>query len=236
MKLTSKIASIFFPHKCTFCREAIDYDNYTFICPGCADSLPFIQGSRCLKCGRPQDATALPVCFNCRRHKHAFSGSYIPLLYRDNVRRSLINMKFYDKDNYSRSYAYLITSRIIEEGFPDFDFITYIPLSRRKYRERGFNQAKLIAKYCSEILHLPVIDTLYRIDDSYQQSTLSAKERRKNVKKSFKPKDIRLHGTALLIDDVYTTGATAAFTTSLLLKMGCDKVYIACLALKEKNS
>ena len=88
---------------------------------------------------------------------------------------------------------------------------------------------------CGKILSLPVKDTLYRIDGTPKQSTLSLAERRKNAKRSFFAKDIKLSGTALFIDDIYTTGSTMSHCASLLLKMGCSKVYIATVALKSKK-
>lgn len=227
--------SIFHPHKCTFCRKAIDYNNHTFICASCMKSLPFIDGQRCLKCGTPVLSTAMPVCSTCRKYHHSFSGAFTPLLYKDKVRRAIIGMKFHDKESFCHSFSYLIANRIIEEGFPDFDFITYIPLSPESYKERGFNQSLLIAEECGKILNLPVIDTLTRVNGTPRQSTLSMTARRSNAKKAFKPKPVSLSGTALLIDDVYTTGSTMSYTSSLLLKMGCKKVYIACVAINPRN-
>ena len=177
----------------------------------------------------------MPVCNICRKFKHPFSGSFTPLIYTGKVRKALLNLKFHNRESFCRSFAFLIANRIMEKGFPDIDFITYIPLSPSGFKERGFNQSELIARKCAEILNVPVIDTLYRIDGTPKQSSLSLIERRKNAKKSFFAKDMKLKGTALLIDDVYTTGSTLSHTSSLLLKMGCDKVYIASVALRSKN-
>lgn len=132
------------------------------------------------------------------------------------------------------SFAFLIANNIISEDFPHIDFITYIPMSPISYKERGYNQSELIAKKCGEILNLPVVSTLERLNNTLKQSSLSLKERHKNAKKSFISKNMTLSGTALLIDDVYTTGSTMGYCSSLLMKMGCDKVYIAAVALKTK--
>ena len=143
-------------------------------------------------------------------------------------------MKFKNKESFTRSYSFLITENIVSSDYPDFDFITYIPLSPSSYKKRGYNQSGLIASWCSDFLNIPVVETLKRIDGTPKQSRLSFFERRKNVRKSFFPLDKKLSGTVLLIDDIYTTGATLDYCSSLLLKMGCDKVYIAAVALKEK--
>lgn len=235
MNFLNKILSFIYPKKCTFCSCPLHYKNNTFICDNCMHTIPFIEGATCVKCSSPREMGSMPVCNTCRKFKHPFSGSFTPLIYEGKVRKSIVNLKFYNKESYCRSFAYLISNRIIEKGFPNIDFITYIPLSSDGYDERGFNQCKLIAHFCSEILHLPVKSTLYRINGTPKQSTLSASERRKNAKRSFFPKNEKLFGTALLIDDIYTTGSTLSHCSSLLLKMGCDKVYIATVALKNKK-
>lgn len=235
MKFYEKALSFFFPHRCTFCRETIEYKNNTFICNDCLTSLPYLSGNTCRKCNRPILDTALSVCYNCRHYNYSFEKAYTPLLYKDAVRHALLSMKFYNKDNFCRSFAFLIGNNIVSEDYPSFDFITYVPLSPSSFSERGYNQCKIIGDKLSEILHIPVYDTLYRINGTPKQSRLSFKERRQNVKKSFFPKDLSLKGTALLIDDIYTTGSTADYCSKLLLKMGCDKVYIATVALKNKD-
>ncbi len=235
MKLLNNLLSILIPKRCTFCREMLSYTNNTFICSDCMSRLPFITGEVCLKCSAPKEAGSMPVCSNCRKYRHPFSGSFTPLLYKDSARKSILGLKFYNKESYCRSFAYLICDSILRKGFPSIDFITYIPLSPKGFKERGFNQCQLIAAECGKILNLPVIETLYRIDGTPKQSTLSHNARRQNAKKSFFGKDMQLSGTALLIDDIYTTGSTLSHTSSLLLKMGCDKVYISAVALKSKS-
>ena len=164
MKLTKKLTSLLFPHKCTFCREAMDYENYTFICKKCMTTLPFTQGTRCVKCGMMQSDTAMPICNTCRKYKHSFSGSFTPLVYKDTVRHAILSMKFHERESHCHAFAFLITQRIMESDFPHIDFITFVPLSRESFLKRGFNQSELIAVDCGKILNLPVTDTVIRVD------------------------------------------------------------------------
>lgn len=199
------------------------------------ESLPFIEGAVCAKCASPRQEGSMPICNICRKFAHPYSGSFTPLLYDGKARKALINLKFNNKENFSRSFAFLIADNIIRKGFPNIDFITYVPLSPDSLKERGFNQSQLIAEKCGEILNIPVTDTLSRINGTPQQATLSHQERRKNAKKAFFAQNKKLSGNALLIDDIYTTGSTMSRCASLLLKMGCSKVYIASVALRGKN-
>ena len=235
MAFYEKILSILLPKKCTFCRKVISYTDKTCICPDCRENLPYIKGAVCAKCSSPRHEGSMPVCSTCRTYRHPFSGSFTPLLYEGSARKAILNLKFHNKEQFCRSFAFLIADKVLKKGFPHIDFITYIPLSPKGLRARGYNQSELIASECGKILNLPVISTLRRINGTPKQSSLSFSERRKNPKKSFFGKDIRLSGTALLIDDIYTTGSTLSHTASLLLKMGCDKVYIATVALKSKK-
>ena len=120
-----------------------------------------------------------------------------------------------------------------EEFIKGFDFITYVPQSRKTRFKRGYNQSYLLAKHLSKILSLPVKDTLLRTNEGENQATLSARQRQENVKKCFFAKDISLSGTALLIDDVFTTGATASYCSKLLKNMGCKNVYVAVCAIRN---
>ncbi len=235
MNFIKKLFSILLPHKCAFCRDVIDYDNYKFICDDCMRNLPFTHGNRCVKCGIMIGDNAMPVCNTCRKQRHCFSASFTPLVYDGIVRRSILSMKFHEKESHCHAFAFLITNRILEDGFPHIDFITYVPLSHESFQKRGFNQSELIAKECGKILNIPVTECVSRIDGTPRQSTLSMSERRKNAKNAFKPKDRTFSGTALLIDDVYTTGSTMNTISSLLLKMGCDKVYIAAVAIRQRS-
>ncbi|MGM9550854.1 MAG: ComF family protein [Clostridia bacterium] len=234
-KFLSRIYDVFFPHRCSFCDEILPYDNQRFICDKCIKTIDYITGPTCLKCGSPREEYSLPVCLNCRKYRYSFAGSFTPLKYKDKTRKALLRMKFRNKTHFAYSFAYLICNNIVTKDYPDFDFITYIPLSRERFNERGYNQAEIIAFECGKILNVPVISTLTRKDGTPNQHDLPLKERHRNAKNSFFPKDMKLNGTALLIDDIYTTGSTMDYCSSLLLKMGCDKVYIACLALTVKE-
>lgn len=235
MNFIKKLSSVLLPHKCAFCHDVIDYNNYKFICDNCMTRLPFTHSYRCAKCGIMLGDNAMPVCNTCRKYNHTFSGSFTPLVYDGIVRSSILSMKFHEKESHCHAYAFLITNRILEEGFPHIDFITYVPLSRESYKKRGFNQSELIAQECGKILNIPIIDCITRVDGTPRQSTLSMSERRKNAKHAFVAKDVSLSGTALLIDDVYTTGSTMNTISSALLKRGCKKVYIAAVAIRQRS-
>jgi ComF family protein len=232
--MIDKVLSLLYPHKCTFCNKPIKFDNDKYICDNCEKSLPYLEKGGCVKCGCPTGEFALDVCSNCRKYNHSFEKSFTPLVYTGNVRRAILRMKFYNAEYSARAFSFLIADRILSSDAPLFDFITYVPVSGERFVERGFDQAKIIADELSKIMNIPVVDSIVHRDVSCRQSSLPQYKRRKNAKESFKGKDVKLSGTALLVDDIYTTGATMDACSKLLLKMGCDKVYIASVAINLK--
>lgn len=108
-----------------------------------------------------------------------------------------------------------------------------VPLSPSRLRQRGFNQAALLANWLGKALQLPVDGgLLQRVQEQQSQQGLSANERRRNLKQAFAlVKDARLEGRHLaLVDDVLTTGATADSLALLLKRAGAGRVDVYCLA------
>ncbi len=117
-----------------------------------------------------------------------------------------------------------------------FDAITYVPQTRWKSIRRGYCPAELLAERLAERFHLPMIEPLRRIGNR-QQKYLSAAQRRKNAKKNFALcKDVSLYGKILLIDDLFTTGATLDACSVLLKEAGAAEVCTATFCITAKKS
>ncbi len=170
----------------------------------------------------------------CQSEKRYFKHSFVPLIYEGAARAAIIRLKFSSHPYYSKAFAYLMTDKLLSsEYFTDFDYITCVPQNPSTRRQRGYNQSELIAREMSLLLKIPFIHTLIRTDDGQRQATLSRQERLKNVQKSYFCKDISESGKRiLLVDDVYTTGATTNYCSKLLRKMGFEEVYIAVATIR----
>ncbi|NQS88468.1 ComF family protein [Patescibacteria group bacterium] len=117
-------------------------------------------------------------------------------------------------------------------SLPELDFVIPVPLHRRKLKERGFNQAEIIAKFIASYLNLPLVrDGLIRVRFTNSQTQLKRKERLINVKGAFKVKrGERFKGKrVLLVDDVYTTGVTLNEVAREIKKTKAE-VYVSALA------
>jgi ComF family protein len=105
-----------------------------------------------------------------------------------------------------------------------FDAVVPVPLHRSRLRRRGFNQAELLARGVARKVNAPVSDTLQVVRRTRDQVDLSASERRENVAGAFSSRG-RVRGRILLIDDVFTTGATMSSCAETLLRVGAGEVH-----------
>lgn len=226
------LLDLIFPPKCPFCTEILEHKMP--VCTSCLEKLAFIEGKTCKKCGTSLGVFSNDLCRVCNNNKRYFDRVFAVLSYTDDARKSILRFKHHDHPSYAHAFAFLLADKILqsEEFIKGFDFITYVPQNSKTRFRRGYNQSYLLAKHLSKMLSLPVKDTLFRVNTGENQASLNARQRQENVKKSFFAKDISLSGTALLIDDVFTTGSTASHCSKLLKKMGCKNVYVAVCAIR----
>ena len=227
------VLNFFFPAVCPFCREILT--DKTPVCESCMKSLPFVPENCCSSCSRPLEEFSYHICSDCQKDKIYFDGSFIPLIYKDEARDCAIALKS-GHPFYAKGIAYLLADKILNS--PDYDkidVITFVPQSFKGKFDRGYNQAYLIVKELSALLKIPVRSTLKRTDSGKDQHTLKRAARRENVKKCYFAKNVQGEGTALLVDDIYTTGATSNYCSRLLRSIGFKKVYIAIGFIKSDD-
>ena len=231
--MIKQILDFFFPPKCPFCSEILT--GKLPFCKECEEKLTYTGENACDCCGRPIEEFAYRLCPDCRTDKKYFEKIFVPLVYKDPAKHAMVQFKYYSHPSYADAFALFLADKILKAA-PDplpFDFITFIPQSPKTRRSRGYNQSELIAKKLASLLRLPVRDMLIRTDDGVRQATLNAEERRKNVHKCYFSSGTKADGTALLVDDVYTTGATFNHCSHLLIKSGCHKVYGAVMLIRS---
>ncbi len=228
MKIKEKLIRLLFPQKCAVCGRVV---SGGYLCADCGGKLKRITNPRCGVCGRPFGSEyAMAVCSECMAGK-PYEKIFVPFEYTGGAREAVLSMKFRRRPGTARFLGREIFSEI-----GDFrpDFITFVPQSRRTGRKRGYNQTRLLAKELGRCMGVPVIPTLIRVGQGKNQVGLSQSERLKNAKKLYLPMNKRLRGTALITDDVITTGSTMTACCSLLKKMGCESVYGAAAAKTVK--
>ncbi|MCS7181222.1 MAG: ComF family protein [bacterium] len=152
--------------------------------------------------------------------------------YEGPLKEAIIKYKYKRRKSYAKYFTLMIEERIIKENI-DFDIIIPVPLHWKKEFIRGFNQSALLGNYIAKKMgKIMYQNILLKSKNTISQTELSGKDREENVKGSFKLKNSELlsNKVVLLIDDVYTTGATTQECKKLLLKSGSKKVIIITLA------
>ena len=229
------LLDIVLPPICHICHSFIPDAGALHICPACRDRLPVVSSPLCPLCGIPFIGTGNDHrCGACLTHPPYFDTARAPYLYEGPI-RDLIHSFKYNQRTHLRYPLALLTldglSRLVPDGQPQL--IVPVPLHRSRLRQRGFNQAVLLGRVLSRRLSLPMLpDALVRIRPTEPQITLSATERRVNVKGAFRVnRPGRIAGTRiLLLDDVMTTGSTMDECAKELKKAGAESVVAATIA------
>lgn len=221
-----------YPNRCPVCDKVL-YD--TDICPECRKKLKYVKQPTCFSCGKPLDDNHMEYCEDCRKNIHQFRQGKAVFCYQGKVRGMLYRYKYSNRRDYTdffakeaaRMYADWIRRQAIEMIVP-------VPLSAKKMRKRGYNQAELFAKRLAELLELPCEGKLLvRTRDTAPQKQLSAKERKNNLKNAFKiNENIVKSNKVLLVDDIYTTGSTID-AAALALKRAGLEVYFLCISIGQ---
>lgn len=239
MKLKEKLEKLenflFDPHICICCGGECDLDNKYRICSKCVDKLDFINKSYCLRCGE-KIGDGYDFCINCKDTSYNFDYARAVVTYNDISAPMIMNFKYNGQKIYSKPLSYLLY-----DYFKDSDLIcnavTYVPMPKTRQKERGYNQAEELAKEFCSLSKLPLYDTLIRKDDTIKQATLSAEERRANIKDSFSAvnKAVIKGKDFLLIDDVSTTGATTSECSKVLKNAGAKSVCVLTIAKTSRE-
>lgn len=198
-----RLVSLLYPHRCVLCGEVVAYED--LVCGDCDWSLSPLE----------------------LYGRNSLDGVWSPFAYRGGVRRVIWTLK---RRPDRRAAAFLVEAMagMPENWLPDAEILIPVPINPAKRAERGFNQAQLLAEELGRRLDIPVRpDALIRSDETADQRYLPAMERRVNATRSYRLGEASgIAGKAvLLVDDVFTTGATMEACAALLKEVGAVSAY-----------
>lgn len=234
------IIKILYPGSCPVCSEVQEQmltdDGVARICPNCEKKLKRVTPPFCLRCGKPLEADRVrrEYCADCARQTHAYVQGRAVFVYQGAIIGSMHRLKYANRRDYAAIFAreaYETYGSWIRRIDPEA--LIPIPLHKKRRRERGYNQAELIARELSDLTGIPVEKKLLlRNANTRPQKALSAKERKNNLKNAFQmsKKIVKLE-KVLLIDDIYTTGSTVDAAARALMSAGVKKVYVLCICI-----
>lgn len=227
------LVDLVLPPRCPGCGVLVEEDLQ--FCGECWNALRFISDPSCRSCGKPfsEGRDEGMICAECLADPPLHDGIRAAVLYDDLSRSIVLKLKHGGKIGLARLIA-----RHLQRHLPmSSDDVVLIPVPLHRWRlwKRGFNQSILIARALAGERRLPVeTDILRRIRPTPPLKGMTRKQRRVAVRGVFDiPRDRRerIRGKhVLLVDDVYTTGATSKACVRLLKQAGAAKVTIFCWA------
>jgi ComF family protein len=194
------LLDLLFPRKCIGCGAEGE-----FICSSCNEELPRLESPYCESCGLPLEEKG--DCPKCRNRPLEIDGIRSLFLHEGLARDAVHSLKYNNLKSLTKPLAQLMAEYLESNPLPA-DILQAIPMHSKRMRERGYNQAHLLAKELGRLMQLPVsLGILIRTTNTPSQVSLGAEERRKNVAGAFRCKNQAFAGQrVLLIDDVCTTG------------------------------
>lgn len=225
-----------FPSACKLCFEPLEAIEDRVVCHSCLESLRHRSSSFCLSCGHFfQDSAAPRLCVLCLEKKPRFSLQRSCGLYSGKLKDFILLYKYRGYKILGKDLArfMLQTLGASEEIWWGVDALIPVPLHPKRKRHRGFNQALVLAKILARKKNkLLIKNCLFKAENRLPQTVVEAQERRNNIKGAFavkKAKNIK-GKVILLVDDVYTTGATVRECSEILLQAGAKEVRVITLA------
>jgi ComF family protein len=231
-RLGLNVLEFFLPRLCLFCGAAVGESAPTAICPECESAIEWVASPLCTCCGVvfPAPGGGDRLCGDCQADPPPFARARAAALYEGPVATAVKRLKF------NRRLAYLpvlqswLASPPCRELLEEADLIVPVPLHPKRLKQRGFNQAWLLAQAFPE-LNL-ARELLIRVRHTVPQVQLNPKERRDNVTGAFAVAEpARAKGqNVLLVDDLFTTGATARECARVLRRAGAARVEVLTVA------
>jgi ComF family protein len=232
----ASLLNLVFPPFCTLCKDELTRVTAQGLCDDCLEGFHYINNPICTLCGAPFTSKTMEnhPCSICTKDKIYFSEARSVVLYKGAARDAIKGFKYRSDTNLGTPLGSLFAA-YSSPLLPIAQNTTVmpVPLHKNRLKERGFNQSLSLARAFAKVhkLRLDYLK-LIRIKDTMPQVRLKGKERADNIKGAFKLKDNNSFkdSSILLVDDVYTTGATVKECSKVLIKGGAARVSVLTLA------
>lgn len=239
-KLLKKLESIIFPNTCLSCHQIISEDG--FFCQKHWSELKFISQPKCKICSQPFEYVVFDqelICPNCLKKKPAFDSLFTVFYYNDAIKKIIFDLKYHDQVFLAKNLAKLLFNQN-KKIASDVDFITFVPIHKKRLSSRKYNQSALLAKFFWQLCQKEnpkirfIPDLLIKVKNTKSQTNLTKIQRQKNLNGAFifNEKYNLLEGkNILIIDDVVTTGTTLEKCCNILKNKGkTQKIFALTLA------
>lgn len=224
---------LLFPPVCAVCWVRLAPGSVSSMCPACRQNVVFLRPPCCTLCGMELagDADRSHRCGDCLQRPPPYTLARSLVRYEHSVAQLLRRLKFHGDTSVLPAIGELSLGGRLE-AFAECGVIIPVPLHVERLRQRGLNQASLLAQVLFPDKKASIRrDLLVRTRNTPAQTTLSGRQRRQNLDGAFAVRPgMSVTGVVCLVDDVYTTGSTVAECSQVLLRHGAEEVRVLTLA------
>lgn len=237
-KIKDAIIKMFFPpdNKCMICGKELFKDTKHCLCDNCFSNLPFKDSCVCIKCGDSITGEG-NYCLSCKNNANKpYNKAFAPFKFKDSIVKIIHDLKYNNQKWIAPFISEFLVDEVLQQNV-SVDVIIPIPLNIKRYNERGFNQSEIICEKLVTKLNMKVdVTSLVRSKYTKTQTNLTRAERSENLKDAFtvQNKEAIKGKSILLVDDVFTTGATMEEACKVLRKAGAKNIYCLTIAHVEK--
>lgn len=232
MKLKERIKCILFPPRCLACGKTLA--RRTIFCDSCMPEMPFVEGNTCAICGIEMHPDfPSPICGRCRNLKPKFSRNFPVLEHKGLGRRAVLNFK-YGSEGTVPDAAILIARKIVEEGVIP-EAVTNVPDTKSASDEKDGSRTEALARYVAKYLGVKYEHMLKKTRETEKQKSLTAEQRKLNVRGAYSAVKSPEGESVLIIDDVFTTGATLNECAKVLKRIYDGRIYTATLTIRDRD-
>ena len=223
------ILNLLFPVSCVLCGAQVLERRWGAACPACWSKLSPVKPPCCPQCGLPAAAIEGP-CGPCRLGEHAFDFARSALLFNDAFREIIHHLKYSERVSLAPPLGALLRECLQREPFQS-EVVIPVPLHRSRERQRGFNQAELLASSLNRHVNNRI---LRRKKRTPSQTGLSRVRRTLNLAGAFEVRG-KVPDCVMVVDDVYTTGATLNEIARTLKRAGAKRVEVLTVARVDRS-
>lgn len=229
------LTRLVYPAICQLCATDLRWEE-EIICGICRNSLRKLEPPLCTRCARELGPfSAREICHDCEDTTHYFKRAWAVYDYNGHLKRLLHRIKFNSRRSPLGLFKKEMQMFAVKNLPENLAAIVPVPLDWKRSWTRGFNQAKVLAQFVSEVTDCPVMELLEKKRLTTPQSRLKKRERLNNLEGSFRfragnNQGILAHQPVLIVDDIYTTGSTARECARALRENGIPNTYVLVLA------
>lgn len=234
-KFRDSILTLTYPQSCNICEKSVENSSDGVVCHNCWEETQIFRGveTLCRKCGRflsDKPTNFKTFCYRC--DEHFYDAARAVGKYEKALSASILNLK--REPFVAERLKNLFIKAFYKTSFQNATRIIPVPLSKRRFLERGFNQASVLAEILARKTGI-ILDEHSLIRTKHtpvHRAGMDKKGREMSVEKTFEVRREKLikDEKILLVDDVFTSGATVSICAKTLKKSGADKVYVFTIA------